>query len=212
MDTNNTVFSEKYEARIMEVLEINKEYFVDPDKPMIEMKFSHDAAAWFDRFKEEILYERGIGGCFANVQDHAARLPEQVARLAATIQFFENPDSDISLDTLKTAIDICAYCSDCFLTMFDTPQEVIDARKLDEWITINLRASSGTRYFPKNQIRQFGPNQLRVKNRLNHALLELQKKGVIRMFMIGSQHYIDLYPSLPHDSTIISNLLTQRTR
>lgn len=202
------LYLEQHEQRIAEILTQVKAHFDDPSMERKVMEFSHEAMAWFNQLRWEIEQEKAPGRRFANVHDHASRLAEQIARVAALLQYFEDPDSDITVDTLMDAVRICSYCSDCFLTIFDPPpQEYLDAQLLNEWINLNLRSNQGLRLVYKNYIRQFGPNSLREKNRLNHALLLLQQQRVIGLFMRGKQHVIDLHPHMQIDEGLVSFLL-----
>ena len=202
------LYIEKYEARISELLLENQKHFDNPDLARKVIEFTPEAAAWFEQIKCEINQHKTPGWRFANAHDHASRLAEQIARVAALMQYFENPESGITISTLQDAINICAYCSDCFLTIFDPPpQEFIDAQMLNEWMNHNLRSNTNLRLVYKNHIRQFGPNSLREKNRLNHALLFLQQQGMIGMFMWGRHHVINLYPNMPIDNATIAYFL-----
>lgn len=201
-------YLEKFHQRMEKLLMINKARFDDPELPRKCMEFSPEAGTAFKQIRYEIGYETRQGGHFFNVKDHASRLPEQIARVAALLQYFENPDSDISVAALMDAVNICMYCSDCYLTLFDPPpREFIDAQILNEWLNLNLRSNPGLRLINKNHIRQFGPNALRVKNTLNHALMVLQQQGIIGMFLWGRHHIIDLYPQSPIDAAQIAFLL-----
>lgn len=199
---------ERLHQRMDHLLLMNKARFDDPTLPRKCMKFSDEAVKVFEQVKYEIAQETVQGGHFVNVKEHASRLPEQIARVAATLQYFEDPDSDITTAILMDAVNICMYCSDCYLKLFDRPpREVSDAIMLNEWLNLNLRSNSSLRLINKNHIRQFGPNPLREKNRLNHALMVLQQQRIIGMFLWGRHHIIDLYPTVPIDSAQIAFLL-----
>lgn len=208
VDENEWLHFEKFNSRIRELLSLNKLFFQSKDKTRKVVHFNSEAKQYFLKVKEEIEWCKLPGRRFANTQDHASRLAEQIARLAALIQFFENPDSDITVDTLMDAIRICTYYSDCFLTLFDQPPQVyFDAQELNEWMNLNLRSNINLRLVPKNHIRQFGPNSLREKNRLNHALVCLQQGGMIGLFAWGKTHYIDLFPNMQIDNGLIAYLI-----
>lgn len=199
---------DRFHHRMDQLSMMNKARFDDPSLPRQCMGWSPEAASLFQQITYDIKRETEPGGHFANVLDHASRLPEQIARVAAVLQFLEDPDQDISAALLMDALNICMYCSDCYVKLFDTPpREVRDARMLSEWLNLNMRSRTGLRLVNKNSIRQFGPNALRGMNRLNHALMVLQQEGKINMFIWGKQHIIDLYPQVPIDAAQIAFLL-----
>lgn len=201
-------YLERFHQRMDELSLMNKARFDDPTLPRKCMGFSSEAATVFKQVKYEIGQETLQGGNFVNVKEHANRLPEQIARVAATLQFFEDPDSDITTAILMDAVNICMYCSDCYLKLFDPPpKEYSDAQMLNEWLNLNMRSNQNLRLVNKNSIRQFGPNSLREKNTLNHALMVLQQQGIIGMFLWGRHHIIDLYPQSPIDAAQIAFLL-----
>ncbi|MDN3683558.1 DUF3987 domain-containing protein [Vibrio sinaloensis] len=56
------------------------------------------------------------GVFFEHVKDHASKLPENIARLAALIHSFDDlSDSEISKEALFEAIDLIAYFSNEFI-------------------------------------------------------------------------------------------------
>ena len=199
---------EAFNARLREILLTARDMARCNNKIRSVMSFSKEAAEYWMRLKYEIELEKSPMGRFARVQDHAGRLPENVARLAANLQYFEAPDSDISIGILIDAINICMFSSDCFLTLFDPPpQDQQDAMDLNNWLTENLRSNGNVRFIPKNHIRQFCPNKLREKNRLNHALLSLAQGRFIGMLLHGKTQYIDLFPAAYCDQGMLVSML-----
>lgn len=74
------------------------------------VRFSNDSKmAWID-IANHIESEMGPEGVFEHAKDHASKLPENIARLAALIHSFDDlSEEEISLDTLLEAIDLVAY-------------------------------------------------------------------------------------------------------
>lgn len=134
------------------------------------------------------------------MKDHASKLAENVARVAALLHFFEGYNGDISLDTFNVARNICDMCSQYFLRKFDIrPQAEVDAEALWNWLHKNQfnPIFSYRRYIKKNDVRQGGPNQLRDTELLNKAINFLVKKGFISVVNNNGTKYIDINPSLP---------------
>lgn len=74
----------------------------------------------------------GPEGVFEHAKDHASKLPENIARLAALIHSFDDlSEEEISLDTLLEAIDLVAYFSKEFMKVFSAPPKYeVDADNL----------------------------------------------------------------------------------
>lgn len=156
---------------------------------------------WFD-ISNDIELKMAPGGIYENARDHASKLGEIIARTAANIHYFDHPfDSKISVESLKTAIDLVSYYSFHFLSNFcPPPMEVILGQKLALWLS--SYHERGTRYIRKNKVLQFGPPMLRKSKNLNDALNELLSNRLIDIFDYNTTVVIDLYPGVPFDRII----------
>jgi len=136
------------------------------------LDFSPEAARlWLDAFNE-IESKIADHERFYGLGDHASKLADNIARVAALLHVFEEGETEISKATLGYAIDFCAWCSDEFYRLFmPQRQEISDAIELDNWLQ-KFREEGG-KWMPINYIRQYGPCGLRNKLRLDAALNEL---------------------------------------
>lgn len=133
------------------------------------------------------------GKHFSNARDHASKLAENIARVAAILHHFEGFSGDISLDTLRAAAQLCELSSEHFMQVFvPPPQELVDAKVLDEWLTYRCRKQNEL-CIQRNVILQFGPNALREKNRLNQALMVLSDEGRIGLGQIGKTVVVNVF-------------------
>jgi hypothetical protein len=146
-------------------------------------------------------------GRFQGLQDHAARLPQNIIRIAALVHCIKNDTSNtITLETFQEAVNIGAWYSDNFRDLFaKPPQYVLDAQMLNHWLG-QYRNYNQRSFLRKNFVRQNGPNSLRHKDRLESALQELINTGQIRLFAENKTTWINLMPNvqqdaLPADST-----------
>ncbi len=156
---------------------------------------------WFD-ISNDIELKMAPGGIYENARDHASKQPEIIARVAANIHYFDHPfDSKISVESLKTAIDLVSYYSFQFLNNFcQPPMEVILGQKLA--LLLSSYRDRGIRYIKKNKVLQYGPPMLRKSKNLNDALNELLSNRLIDVFDYNTTVVIDLYPGVPFDRII----------
>ncbi|MEZ8042060.1 YfjI family protein [Vibrio sp. 1F263] len=174
------------------------------------VSFSNEAKkAWFD-IANHIELEMGPDGAFEHAKDHASKLPENIARLAALVHSFDNlSEEEISLDTLLEAIDLVAYFSKEFMKVFSAPPKyVVDADNLYFWFC--NQSLCGVRYIKRNDLLQYGPNGTRKKKDLDLALGELRRTNNFKEVVIHRTRVIDLYPKdafdaeqLKHDLSIL---------
>ncbi|BCR24423.1 YfjI family protein [Aquipseudomonas alcaligenes] len=172
---------ERFNERMRQLLLMNLDVFQGVGDVGGVVRFSPEACErWLSVFNA-IEEESGEAGCFFEIRDHASKLAENIARVAALIHIFEGEDEFISLRVLNFAIDFCHWCSDEFYEIFSPPkplpQEEQDAIELDEWIQ-KWRIRGGT-WMPKNYMRKYGANKLRQKDRLDRALEVLFREGVV---------------------------------
>lgn len=182
---------DKFAARLSELLQLNQALMKDSGRAKGVINFSPEASErWLNVFNA-IEVEIRPNGRFAEAGDHASKLADNIARVAALFHCFEGFEGDISLDTVNSAINLCAYYSDEFIKLFiPPPQEETDANDLYYYLQ---NAMVGCMNIPKNHILKFGrPPHLREKSRLNPALEILCQQGRASVFLQGRTTYISL--------------------
>ena len=186
-----------FDRRIREILSKARMARIVGDVEREEIRFSEEAAAaWYklaDRIEEAIL----PGGQFEHASDHASKLGENIARVAALLHFFEGDGGAITVETLNVAADICNECSDDFLKLFvPPPEEVRDAVELDK--LINRMRDDGLRFIRRTYLHKRCPNAQRTGGRFFRALDVLLREGVIRSYVdMSNSQCLDLCPLLP---------------
>ncbi|MDH4555722.1 DUF3987 domain-containing protein [Pseudomonas sp. BN417] len=191
--TLSWVHRESFNERLRQLLLLNLDALPERGYERSVIEFSPEACErWlgvFNAIEEEIAE----GGRFCEMRDHASKLAENIARVAALIHIFEGEGEKISVKALNFAIDLCHWCSDEFYLIFvppnPLPEEVQDAIELDNWLG-RLRRE-GAEWVPKNYIRKYGPNKLRQKIRLDRALEELFLERRIRFFEVNKETRIE---------------------
>lgn len=154
---------------------------------------------WLSAFNE---VEAGIspGGKYEEAGDHASKLAENYARLAACLHVFEGKHGDISEETLGVAIEICNNCSNDFMRLFlKPPMEICDANVLEEWLRGQINGCSGG-IILRNRILQYGPGKIRSVKRLDAAISVLTARGLVRETVRGRTKVLDLRGLISLDS------------
>lgn len=185
----------KFSTRLNGVLESNVALLKDPHRERQIINFSPEAGEMWMGVYNSIESEIKAGGRFHQMGDHASKLADNIARVAALLHCFEGYEGDISCATLRFSVDFCLWCSDEFYYLFlPTPQEELDAIELDEWLLYSQER--GDAWVSRNYVRQYGPNKLRDKKRLDKALDKLYVQRKVRLFMRGKTHCVERCASL----------------
>lgn len=143
-----------------------------------ELRFTTEAAVRWAEVRSRIECCREVGGMYEFAQDHAGRLPEIIARIAALFHFFEEKIGDIGVETLEAAISIAYLSSIDYLKLFvPPPREYTDALLLDEHF--EKHRIHGQLLFDKSYARACCPNALRTEGRYDLAMSLLLKQGKI---------------------------------
>lgn len=197
--SNCDIFSD----RIIELLSKGDPEFFGAKKKEI-ITFSPAAERlWIQAFNE---IELGIkpGGRFCKAADHASKLAENIARVAALLELFEHGSRVISRETMEFSIRVCMWYSDEFKRLFVFPsQSELDVEALNKWIDGKLK--DGHREVSKNEILQYGPGRIRKKDRLNDAIVTLCNKGKISTYTYKGKEFVRFRPSGRAQSTRLDN-------
>lgn len=172
---------EHFNDRVYELL---KESVGDDGRPVPKkiLRFDNDAQLAFDQERVRVNSLRQPGGCLHAFPALAAKIPENIAKLAAIFHAFDKLDGDISLSTLQNAISIYGWYIDEHVRIFSKqpapPQEYQDARILMVWLANYVRTHSKLS-MAKNFLLKNGPRETRFAVRLHAALIFLWQRGVL---------------------------------
>jgi len=187
---------EAFDLRIREILRKARMARIVGDFERDKIRFSEaSATAWFklaDRTELEIRPQ----GRFERASDHASKLAENVARVAALLHYFEWGEGEISLDTFSIAEGICTECSEDFLKLFvPPPEDMADAVELNE--LLNRIRQDGFRFIRKNYLHKRCPNAQRKGGRFFRALDVLVRNGAVVPYIDPSNaQCLDIMPYL----------------
>ncbi|WP_420997422.1 YfjI family protein [Cupriavidus sp. 30B13] len=129
---------------------------------------------YYNNLESEIL----PWGVLYSVKEAAAKMAENVARMAALFHIFERSSGFISSENVNRAINICNWFGGEFIAVFvdqKASREKLDAEVLERWIRQRVIASGhamgpGIR---KNEILQSGPlrhQKLRIEQALDYLV------------------------------------------
>lgn len=143
--------------------------------------------------------ERAIlpGGYFCQAGDYASKVAENVARIAGVFHVFSGDEGlQISVATLRAAAAVAGWYAGEFVRLFAPAdplhQTVRDAELLEGWL-LRVFQTRGMILIDKSFALRYGPNSLRVKERLNWAIEHLQLLNRARLVMYGSRRqFIEL--------------------
>lgn len=178
---------EKFRNHITKLLNDQKNLFLkhqqESNNGKTELSFSPEAQVEWETIFNNIEYAILPGGVFCEARDYAAKVAENIARLAGIFHAFEGYEgTQISIETLRSAARVVLWYASEFVRLFSppSPAEVINgyARLLDEWL-IQYTKSSGQLVINKNHLLQLGPNQLRSRDMLNIAIQRLMETNRI---------------------------------
>lgn len=184
---------ERFEKRLRKLIKkcMKKAKGDSNDRNLI---FFDDAAkGLFNAISSEIELNMRPGGLYENAKDHASKLMENIARIAANLHIINKCDGDISWKTLNTAVHICMFFSKEYLSVFDSrPQHIIDAELLFTWI-MEQAQNCNSNVLPKRWVMQHCPSKVRKPKRFWSALEHLEITQSIRVFIDATKtHFIEI--------------------
>jgi hypothetical protein len=150
---------------------------------------SEAAVLWLDYGHNHAESRVAFGQPLYPVRDFAAKIGEQIARIAALLHLLGgDDDSEITGEEMRQAINLMDFYESEFLRIFgpkpeplELPEYIQDAAVLREWLQTKYW-NFGAQCVSKNQLRQNCPNALRGRGRFQRALDHLAQTGFINVF------------------------------
>ena len=163
------------------------------------IEFSWEAREAWIHYYNTIESELTANGALADVRDHASKIAENMARMAALFQIIQCQGTDIDIDSIEGAAKICLWHLQEFKRLFGDAQQMSEdysnARALEKW----LREKTQSYYQHQHQHQQFwisktniyryAPPKLRHKIALDKALDILMVEGKIIQGMIENKMF-----------------------
>ena len=185
--------TKRFHERIAELLQINN---AQPTGNVIG--FDQQAAWFWTAFFNEIEAQQKQGWFYADIADFASKIADNSARIAAIFSLYEGRIDFIDQTAIQQAIEISrwylAQFKLIFGTQFKLSEEQQDSMKLQHWVNRLPRSGDGFIYIDRSKIMQFGPNQLRNRERLNRALGWLELHGRATQWPDGRKIVVKFIP------------------
>lgn len=199
----SVTYSVNFANRIIALLELTKKRFESEEREL-KVRLSHAAQVRFMEVCNGIESDTALGCLFHGFEDHAAKLPDNILRVACLMSVFINdPESEISEEVLEKSIDIVLYYSDQFRNKFFSPSDSnIDDQEMMDWIEIKI--GNGQRYYRKAELQRYCPSRLRKIKSLDPCLTRLDNLGIVRCFQYNGVNCVDLAPNYPFNDTAFS--------
>jgi len=185
-----------FNRRIAEILNTPLEIRDDGTLSPTLLTLTPEAKQAFITYHDTIETQLGEGGELRDVRDVASKTADNAARLAALLQWFEDPQGTIEREYFERASRIAAWHlneSRRFFGELALPSDLADAVRLDNWI-INYCRQKKVPMIPSRELRQYGP--VRDKKRFNAALEDLTERGRLRDIREGKRRFIEVNPHL----------------
>lgn len=118
-------------------------------------------------------------GKYANMNDFASKLPNNVARLSALLSYFTEGDCAIRKEYVESAWLLCEWYMEQAINLFSHEGGYYEALLLS-WLDMDYERSN-TNCIKFNDIRRFGPNALRKGELLNIVVNNLESVNAIEI-------------------------------
>ena len=168
-------------------------------KEKTNLEFSEDGKRECVDFTNRVEAALCENGYFCDIRDAAAKIADNMARMAALFHFVEAREGLITVETVTQAIKICTWHIEQFKNIFgrkpEIPIEVLDANELEKWLFNFYQRYPWGSEIRKNVIAQLGPNKLRAcKLRREAALYILSTNNKVRVERRGKTQWVVLNP------------------
>ncbi|MEQ5400437.1 YfjI family protein [Providencia rettgeri] len=118
-------------------------------------------------------------GKYANMNDFASKLPNNVARLSALLSYFAEGNSAIRTEYVESAWLLCEWYMEQAINLFSHEGDYYEALLLS-WLNMEYERSN-TDCIKLNDIRRIGPNALRKGKLLNIVVNNLESVNAIEI-------------------------------
>lgn len=175
LTAESTQALEAFHARTAELME-ESVVAIKEHRPRIVITYTPEAAhAWYEMAKA-IESDLQPGRFFHDMPGFASKIAENVSRIAALLQYFCKGTTEIEIDTLQAARDICQFFVD-EMKEISTPLDpmenaVMYGQLLDEYL-VRYQMTTRRTEVDINQLKQYGPNRIRHKEKLWMAINNL---------------------------------------
>lgn len=169
-----------FSSRVRRILETKPPSLEDDPRSLCPctMRLSPEARQLWVGFHDHVEALLGPGGAFAPIKPLANKAPEHAARLAATIEAFENLSAEtISEERMKAGIELVEHYLAEALRIYASIRDSPDLRLAE--ITLDWLRNWPEEAFSPRDVYQFGPYAIRDAAKAKKILAILQEHGWI---------------------------------
>ncbi|OHT22347.1 hypothetical protein A3Q29_11040 [Providencia stuartii] len=116
---------------------------------------------------------------YANMNDFASKLPNNVARLAALLSYFTEGNCAIKKEYVESAWSLCKWYMNQAVNLFSYEEGYYEALLLS-WLDREY-SRQNSNHIKFNDIRRYGPNSLRKGKLLERVITNLEKVKAIEI-------------------------------
>ncbi|OAX67005.1 hypothetical protein A6R71_16655 [Xanthomonas translucens pv. arrhenatheri] len=171
--------------------ELLREYIDSAQGPKVPrkiLKLSPEGAHVWLLYLDHVEHQINPGGRYHGATDHASKLADMAARLAAAFHVTERFEGDIGVDCVLAAIALCDEASEDYMEhIVPKSQDELDAMRLYDWmrsrIVLPPRQTRIKRYVDLREITtlmKFCPYEFRGA-KIHRLLGILETKGLVRI-------------------------------
>ncbi|WP_374499707.1 DUF3987 domain-containing protein [Pseudoxanthomonas sp.] len=150
------------------------------------LKFSAEAARVWIAYFNYVESNIKAGRRYEKAGDHASKLANNVARVAADLHVLEGFEGEIGMDCLLCAIALCDEASrDYMKHLAPKNEDEIEAIELKDWL-VKKYVSKGICWVELNKLLQFGPHRMRSAKTIHRCLEVLERDEYLVVWPPGS--------------------------
>jgi len=150
------------------------------------LKFSAEASRTWIAYFNYVESNIKAGGRYEKAGDHASKLADNVARVAAGLHVLEGFEGEIGMDCLLSAIALCNEASKDYMThLAPKNEDEIEALVLKDWL-VKHYVCKRTNWVDLNRLVQFGPNHMRSAKIIHRYLEILERDEYLIVWPLGS--------------------------
>ena len=191
--------TQAYLARIRELLNTPSSINERGELELTMLHLSPEAKKVWIKFHDDVEIELRANGDLVDVKDAASKCADQAARIAALLHVLEvGATGAISDKHMQAAAKLAAwhlYEARHVLGEVALPKNLNNAAKLDTWL-IRYCRENRTASISTRDIQRQGPNCIRDKLDLDHALSELAEASRAIVRIDGRQKRVMINPQL----------------
>ena len=185
-----------FSLRIKELLEESSKILEDKKLSRKLIKFTPTAKKRWQEIFSIIESDMAEHGLYFNARGHGSKLMENITRVAAVINTFEDYSDNIGVDVLNYSYSLCKCYSAHYLEHLAGQPEIVtitnEVVKEIRRLSSSSDIDAGKYFFNKSVLRQYGRGWTRHPKKLAASILFLQDLGHLEILGKGKYQFSEL--------------------